>query len=238
LHALLFAILLKAATVIVSGDAVATHPQDLVLVGVGTGVAIARIDAHHYAVATAAHVARYANARVAIYGHPHAHSNVESVVIDPHEDLAILIVSSAVPIPVVPLTQQKPRAGAMLEVVGHPYAQTWRVTYARYAQGLHRPSRALQPLVTAHSTVWICRGCDRGNSGSGIFDGNGRLEGIIYAAAPLPPYRRADQLERAKDAYNPSIVREMLAIDVSKVRSLLTYAQQSWRNKGQARAAR
>lgn len=232
---MLFAIVLKAATVIVSGDAVAQHPQDLVLVGVGTGVAVARIDRDHYAVVTARHVARYGNPRVALYGHPRAHSKVELAVADPNgEDLAILIVRSHVHLPVVPLATHRVRTGALLKVVGHPYAQTWRVTHARYEQGAVLPSAELRPLITHHTNLWICRGCDRGNSGSGIFNAHGRLQAVIYAAAPLPAYRRADERELRTDIYNPRIVRQVLAIDVAEVRSLLQFARESWRNKGHA----
>lgn len=234
MRALLFAIALKAATVIVSGDAVAQHPQDLVLVGVGTGVAVARIDATHYAVVTAAHVARYGNPHVALYGHRRAHAAVEMAVADPNgEDLAVLIVHSRVALPVVPLAQRDPSPGSLLNVVGHPYAQTWSVTHARFEQGVLTPSRSLQPLITRHTNIWICRGCDRGNSGSGIFDVNGRLDAVIYAAAPLPAYRRADERELRTDSYNPHIVRQVLAIDVAEVRALLRYAEAKWRNKGQ-----
>lgn len=232
---MLFAIALKAATLIVSGDAVAQHPQDLVLVGVGTGVAIARIDSEHYAVVTARHVARYGNPRVVLYGHPHAHSKVEMAVADPRgEDLAILIVRSRVHLPVVLLETQPVKTGALLKVVGHPYAQTWRVTRARYEQGAVAPSAVLRPLITRHTNLWICRGCDRGNSGSGIFDSHGSLQAVIYAAAPLPAYRRADERELRTDVYNPRIVRQVLAIDVAEVRSLLKFARASWHNKGHA----
>lgn len=232
MHALLLATLLKAATVIVSGQAVAQHPQYLELVGIGTGVAIAELDPGHYAVVTAGHVARYANPQLALFGHAHAHPRVEMSVGDPNgEDLAVLIVRSRVALPVAPLGSERPRVAALLDVVGHPYAQAWRVTHARYEQGAITPSRVLRPLVTRHTTVWICRGCDRGNSGSGIFDGEGRLHGVIYAAAPLPAYRAADERELRTDVYDPHIVRQVLAIDVCEVRSLLRYAEESWRNK-------
>lgn len=239
MHALLFAIALKAATVIVSGDAVAQHPQDLVLVGVGTGVAIARIDDTHYAVVTAAHVARYGDPHVALYGHRGAHAAVEIAVADPRgEDLAVLIVRSRVALPIVPLAQNDPQPRSILSVVGHPYAQTWSVTHALYEQGVITPSPSLRPLVTRHTNIWICRGCDRGNSGSGIFDAQGELEAVIYAAAPLPAYRRADERELRTDTYNPHIVRQVLAIDVAEVRAVLRYAEEQWRNKGQSAGIR
>jgi S1-C subfamily serine protease len=233
LLALLFASLLKAATLIVSGNVGASHPQDLVLVGVGTGVVIDRVDATHYAVVTAAHVARYGNPRLVIYDHPRAHSHVEMTMTDPRgEDLAILIVRSKTRLPVVPLAQHAPPLNARFKVVGHPYARTWTVTHARYEQGAVAPSNALRSLVTRHSTLWICRGCDRGNSGSGIYDSQGRLLAVIYAAAPLPAYRAADERELRTDSYDPRIVRQVLAIDVNEVRRALRTAERSWRNKG------
>jgi hypothetical protein len=232
LHALLFSVLLKAATVIVSGSVGAPdHAQDLVLVGVGTGVVVAQLDAHHYAVVTAAHVSRYGHPRVAVYAHGHERFHVEKVIVDPQgEDLAMLLVRSAVRLPVVPLAHRKPQAGSLLEVVGHPYARTWRVNYARYVQGRVAPSPVLRPLVTRDTSLWICRGCDRGNSGSGIYDAQG-LEAVVYAATPLSAYRGADQRELRMDEYNPHIVRQVLAIDVREVRSLLRYAGRAWRER-------
>lgn len=231
MHALLLATLLKAATVIVSGNVGASDLRDLVLVGVGTGVVVDRIDAHHYAIVTAAHVARYGNPHVAIYDHPNAHSPVEMVMTDPRgEDVAMLIVRSAAAMPIVALASHEPPSGARLEVVGHPYARTWTVTHAAYAQGAMPVSKSLRPLLTRDSSLWICRGCDRGNSGSGIYDAHGRLTALIYAAAPLPAYRAADAHELRTDTYNPHIVRQVLAIDAGEVRRLLRSAERSWRN--------
>lgn len=239
MHALVFATLLKAATVIVSGSVGASNPQNLVLVGVGTGVVVDRVDANHYAIVTAAHVARYGNPHVALYAHPRAHARVEMSMMDPRgEDVAVLIVRSAVRLPVVPLAQREPPGGAMLEVVGHPYAHTWTVTRARYVQGEIRPNMLLRPLLTRDSTLWICRGCDRGNSGSGIYDSRGRLAALIYAAAPLPAYRSADARELRTDSYNSRIVRQVLAIDAKAVRRVLNSAERAWRNKGYTSARR
>lgn len=239
MHALVFATLLKAATVIVSGSVGASNPQNLMLVGVGTGVIVDRVDANHYAIVTAAHVARYGNPHVALYAHPFSHSRVELAMMDPRgEDLAVLIVRSAVRLPIVPLAPREPPGGALLEVVGHPYARTWTVTHARYVQGEIRPSTLLRPLLTRNSTLWICRGCDRGNSGSGIYDAQGRLAGVIYAAAPLPAYRAADARELRTDTYNSRIVRQVLAVDANAVRRVLNSAEWAWRNKGYASASR
>lgn len=231
--------LLKAATVIVSGSVGASNPQNLVLVGVGTGVIVDRVDATHYAVVTAAHVARYGNPHVALYGHPHAHSRVEMTALDPQgEDLAVLIVRSTARLPVIPLARRDPAAGETLEVVGHPYAHTWSVTHATYVQGEIRPSALLRPLVSTDSTLWICRGCDRGNSGSGIYDAQGHLTALIYAAAPLPAYRAADARELRTDTYDPRIVRQVLAVDAVALRRLLRSAEASWRKKGSPSASR
>jgi hypothetical protein len=239
LLALLFATLLKAATVIVSGNVGASEPQDLVLVGVGTGVVVDRVDSTHYAVVTAAHVARYGNPRLVIYDHSRAHSHVEMTMADPRgEDLAVLIVRSRTPLPVVALADRAPPLNARLAVVGHPYARTWTVTHAQYVQGAITPTKVLRPLLTRDSTLWICRGCDRGNSGSGIYDSHGRLTAIIYAAAPLRAYRAADARELRTDTYDPHIVRQVLAIDVSEVRRVLRSAEQSWRDKGSRSASR
>lgn len=239
LLALLFTTLLKAATVIVSGSVGAPHPQDLVLVGVGTGVVVDRLDATHYAIVTAAHVARYGNPRVVMYDHARAHSRVELTMNDPRgEDLAVLILRSRTRLPVVRLARQAPPAGARLTVVGHPYARTWTVTHARYEQGAIAPSPLLRALVTRDSSLWICRGCDRGNSGSGIYDAQGRLTAVIYAAAPLPAYREADARELRTDIYDARIVRQVLAIDASEVRRVVDAAERAWRTAGSHSASR
>lgn len=233
MHVLLLATLLKAATVIVSGSVgTPNHPQDLALVGVGTGVVVARLDADHYAIVTAAHVARYANPQVAVYGHPRAHARVDMKITDPRqEDVAMLVVRTNLDLPVIALAARRPDAGARLTVVGHPYARTWSVNYATYAGPVEVSSR-LRPLATRDTSVWICRGCDRGNSGSGIYDARGRLTAIVYAAAPLNGYRKADAREQRTDTYNPRIVREVLAIDVREVRSLLRKTRVAWEPRG------
>jgi S1-C subfamily serine protease len=237
MHALVFAILLKAATVIVTGHAGMAAPQDVVWVGVGSGVVVGRIDAEHYAVVTAAHVARYGHPRVTLFGHGHERPQVQLTFADRNgDDLAMLVVRSRVPLPVAPLALRDPSAGARLQVVGHPYARTWTVTRATYAPA-QVLSKALRPLVTVDTTRWICRGCDRGNSGSGIYDPQGRLAGVIYAAAPLPAYRMADERELRSDEYNPNIVRQVLAVDVREVRTLLSDALRAWREQRRAAGA-
>jgi hypothetical protein len=188
---------------------------------------------------TAEHVARYGKPRLVIYDHARAHSRVEMTMRDPRgEDLAVLIVRSRTALPVVPLASHAPRRHTLLTVVGHPYAHTWTVTHARFEQGAITPSKALRPLLTRDSTLWICRGCDRGNSGSGIYDSRGRLSALIYAASPLPAYRAADERELRTDTYNPRIVRQVLAIDAAEVRRAVRAAEQTWRNKGSASASR
>jgi hypothetical protein len=232
------AILLKAATVIVSGHVGASAPQDVVWVGVGTGVVVDRIDAEHYAVVTAAHVARYGHPRVTLYGHRGARPQVQMRVVDRNgEDLAMLVVRSPLPLPVVRLAPQDPPVGARLQVVGHPYARMWSVNRATYGPA-QAASKALRPLVTRDTTTWICRGCDRGNSGSGIYDAQERLVAVIYAAAPLPPYRRADERELHRDEYDPHIVRQVLAVDVREVRALLRETLTAWRQQRRVAAVR
>jgi len=232
LHGLLFALSLKAATVIVSGSVGASSLQDLMLVGIGTGVVVDRLDATHYAVVTAAHVARYGNPQVAFFRHARAHSRVEMAMLDPAgDDLAVLIVRSDLHLPVLPLAANAPRAGEHLTVVGHPYAHAWSVTHATYAQNVSPLNSVLRPLVTRDSTLWICRGCDRGNSGSGIYDARNRLVALVYAAAPLRSYAAADARELHTDTYDPRIVRQVLAVDAHAIRTFLRRAEHAWRRR-------
>jgi hypothetical protein len=231
LLALVFVGLLKAATVIVSGHVgtVTSNAEQIDLTGVGSGVVIGRIDASHYAIVTAAHVARYERPRITVYGHADEAAPVEMIVKDPHhEDIAVLIVRSSLPLPVMHLARSMPAAGERFRVVGHPFAHAWRTTYASYVPQMQAANRNLWPLVTAHSTLWTCRGCDRGNSGSGIFDDRGHLAAIVYAAAPFPQYAREDARELLLDRYNPAIRRQVLAVGYQEVGLLLRLAKERY----------
>lgn len=79
-----------------------------------------------------------------------------------------------------------PPLGSTLEVVGHPVsalrapeAGRWTVTYARMGEAVPNPSTgALEYEI-------FCSRCSPGNSGSGVFDGLGRLVGIVYGVTDI-----------------------------------------------------
>lgn len=79
-----------------------------------------------------------------------------------------------------------PRLGATLTIVGHPVAALqapnaglWTVSYGRMGETIQNSETgALEYEV-------YCPRCGPGNSGSGAFDGEGRLVGIVYGVTEV-----------------------------------------------------
>jgi hypothetical protein len=78
-----------------------------------------------------------------------------------------------------------PDIGDILAIVGHPVsalrgpnAGRWTTFDGRMAQVTRNPNGALQFEI-------YCPLCGPGNSGSGVFDGDGRLVGIVYGVTPI-----------------------------------------------------
>jgi hypothetical protein len=78
-----------------------------------------------------------------------------------------------------------PAIGAVLQIVGHPVsalagpnAGRWTVTFGRMGEVARSDLGALQYEV-------YCPRCGPGDSGSGAFDGEGRLVGIVYGVTEI-----------------------------------------------------
>jgi hypothetical protein len=79
-----------------------------------------------------------------------------------------------------------PPLGTPLTVIGHPVsavrapgAGRWTLTYARMGETVANPSTgALEYEV-------FCPRCGPGNSGSGVFDGDGRVIGLVYGVTDI-----------------------------------------------------
>ncbi len=79
-----------------------------------------------------------------------------------------------------------PPLGSALTVIGHPVSAwrgpdqgRWTTTYARMGE------TAADPRTNAVRYDIACRRCGPGDSGSGVFDGDGRLVGIVYGVTEI-----------------------------------------------------
>jgi hypothetical protein len=79
-----------------------------------------------------------------------------------------------------------PAIGSTLTIIGHPVAALngpnqgrWTTTYARMGQ------TAADPESGAVQYDIYCSRCGPGDSGSGVFDGDGRLVGILYGVTEI-----------------------------------------------------
>ena len=87
--------------------------------------------------------------------------------------------------PVSELTRAVPAIGSVLQIVGHPVAALagpnagrWTVTFGRMGEIARSDLGALQFEV-------YCPRCGPGDSGSGVFDGEGHLVGIVYGVTEI-----------------------------------------------------
>jgi len=79
-----------------------------------------------------------------------------------------------------------PPLGSIVSVIGHPVsallapaAGRWTVTYARMGETVPNPATgALEYEI-------FCGRCGPGNSGSGVFDADGRFIGIVYGVTDI-----------------------------------------------------
>jgi hypothetical protein len=79
-----------------------------------------------------------------------------------------------------------PALGTTLTVIGHPVAALrapnegrWTVTYARMGETVQNGETG------AREYEIYCSRCGPGDSGSGVFDGEGRLVGIVYGITEI-----------------------------------------------------
>jgi hypothetical protein len=79
-----------------------------------------------------------------------------------------------------------PKLGTTLTVIGHPVADIrgpsqgrWTITYARMGE------TAADPETGAVQYDIYCSRCGPGDSGSGVFDPDGRLIGIVYGVTQI-----------------------------------------------------
>ena len=87
--------------------------------------------------------------------------------------------------PVSVPTRAVPAIGSVLQIVGHPVAALagpnagrWTVTFGRMGETARSDLGALEYEV-------YCSRCGPGDSGSGVFNGEGRLVGIVYGVTEI-----------------------------------------------------
>jgi len=88
--------------------------------------------------------------------------------------------------PVAAPARAVPALGTTLTIVGHPVAALraphqgrWTVTYARMGETVQNSETgALEYEI-------YCSRCGPGDSGSGVFDGEGRLVGLVYGVTAI-----------------------------------------------------
>lgn len=95
-------------------------------------------------------------------------------------DLALIKVKSRLPSAVASVARRLPRFGDRIWVVGHPFG---RFEYT-VTQGIvsHPQQKVKVGLFKYKTYIQISPGVVPGNSGGPVFDGSGRLSGIVVAA--------------------------------------------------------
>jgi Trypsin-like peptidase domain len=88
--------------------------------------------------------------------------------------------------PVAVPSRSVPVMGSTLTIVGHPVSALrgpnegrWTVTYGRMGE------TAANPETNATQYEVYCSRCGPGDSGSGVFDGEGRLVGIVFGVTQI-----------------------------------------------------
>jgi trypsin-like peptidase len=140
---------------------------------------------------TAGHCANHPLSLVRFYdGHEIYGSTVRVLLISDAIDAALLLApvdpARARAAQLAVRSQKVPPIGATLTVIGHPVSAVrapnqglWTTTYARMGQ------TAADPETGAIQYDIYCSQCGPGDSGGGVFDGDGRLVGIVYGVTEI-----------------------------------------------------
>jgi hypothetical protein len=96
-------------------------------------------------------------------------------------DLALLLVPGAQPAAII--AENAPKRGDAWSLVGLSYDVPWSVSrgfvLSNYTSGIYYKHDDTPYLVTPLA----CMGCDEGDSGSGVFNDQGELEGVFVASS-------------------------------------------------------
>jgi hypothetical protein len=155
---------LREQTVIVAAR---TSPHTAYM---GAGVIVGRHKGQ-LVILTAKHIVTHRGTKVVLF-RDHTERVASRIIHAPHEDLALVYIPDvpSTPYRVARLAGSTFATGDRFVVLGHPGAQSWTAS----------PGIAERHL---HYTLLFCPSCDRGDSGAGAFDGDGRLHGIVVTKA-------------------------------------------------------
>jgi hypothetical protein len=144
---------------------------------IGAGVVVAK-DAGTLTLATAAHIlAQKGELRILDESRTAFYDVLGTQVLADY-DLALVRVRAHDEFFVAPATLALPVAGEQVWIWGHADQSFWSL-----AVGTVRDANARIPGTSGGSRITIeCAACDRGDSGSGVFDAQGRLLGILTRA--------------------------------------------------------
>jgi S1-C subfamily serine protease len=144
---------------------------------IGAGVVVAK-DAATLTLATAAHVVTQKGTLLILDDSRTAFYEVLATQVLPDYDLALVRVRAHDQFFVTPATLAQPVAGEQVRIWGHADQSFWSL-----ALGTVRETNAQIPGTSGGSRITIeCAACDHGDSGSGVFDAQGRLIGIVTRA--------------------------------------------------------
>ncbi|HKU68053.1 MAG TPA: serine protease [Candidatus Baltobacteraceae bacterium] len=144
---------------------------------IGAGVVVAR-DADTLTLATAAHVIEQHGTPRILDQSRTSYYEVLGVQTVPDYDLALVRVRAHADFDVAPPAPALPENGEPVWIWGHTGTGFWRL-----ATGTVRDAVAQIPGTSGGSRITIeCETCSHGDSGSGVFDAQGRLLGILTRA--------------------------------------------------------
>ena len=148
---------------------------------IGSGVVVAR-SGEILTIATAAHLVGRQDALRILDASRQQYYDVVGVSMLLDYDLALIRVRSQPAFPVEPAVPAAAQAGERVFLWGQPEESFWSL-----AGGVVQRTDAQIPGVYGSARIAIvCRVCTHGDSGSGVFDANGRFLGILTRAWSKP----------------------------------------------------
>ncbi len=134
-------------------------------------------------VLTARHCVGEAFDYVEIGGPDTSYKLFGKVIKSKNADLALVMVPDATRDPVANLATQPPHRGDDFRLIGLSFDVPWALSKGFVMSAYPADIRYHKDPRTYHVTALSCMGCDEGDSGAGVFNDQGELEGVFVASS-------------------------------------------------------
>jgi len=98
-------------------------------------------------------------------------------------DLALITVLNCGALPVAPIAASAMHRGDKFELIGLSYDVGWALSQGFVMSSDLQDIRYHKDPATYHVIALACMGCDEGDSGAGVFNLQGELEGVFVASS-------------------------------------------------------